>query len=107
MCFSAVLGATPARGIRSNMAPIIEVEHLVREFRIAQRDDNFLRYLFARRHKTVRAVDDISYSIARGEFVGYIGPNGAGKSTSIKMLAGILVPTSGVVRVNGNVPHLK
>ena len=48
-----------------------------------------------------RAVDDLSFTIAAGEFVGYLGPNGAGKSTTIKMLTGILVPTSGDVRVDG------
>lgn len=51
-----------------------------------------LRSLFARDRKEVKAVDNISFSIAEGEFVGYIGPNGAGKSTTIKMLCGILHP---------------
>jgi ABC-2 type transport system ATP-binding protein len=89
------------------MTPIIKVEHLVREYQVAERTDNFWRYLFWRKHKRVRAVDDISFSVERGEFAGYIGPNGAGKSTSIKILTGILVPTSGTVLVNGQVPHLK
>ena len=53
----------------------------------------------------MRAVDDISFSIDPGEMVGYIGPNGAGKSTSVKMLTGILTPTSGEVRANGFVPY--
>jgi ABC-2 type transport system ATP-binding protein len=53
----------------------------------------------------VRAVDDISFQIEAGEIIGYIGPNGAGKSTTIKMLAGILVPTSGDIHVLGCVPH--
>jgi ABC-2 type transport system ATP-binding protein len=52
----------------------------------------------------VAAVDRIGFSIERGEMVGYIGPNGAGKSTTIKMLTGILVPTSGEIRINGFVP---
>jgi ABC-2 type transport system ATP-binding protein len=56
-------------------------------------------------YEAVHAVNDISFEIAEGELVGYIGPNGAGKSTSIKMLCGILVPTSGGITVNGLVPH--
>lgn len=52
----------------------------------------------------MRAVDEISFKIQSGELVGYIGPNGAGKSTTIKMLTGLLVPTSGEIRVNGFVP---
>ena len=89
------------------MEPVIRVNNLVREFKVAVRDKNFFRYLFLRKHRIVRAVDGASFDVARGELVGYIGPNGAGKSTTIKMLTGILVPTSGAVLVNGNVPHLK
>ncbi|MCP8617975.1 ABC transporter ATP-binding protein [Salirhabdus salicampi] len=63
------------------------------------------RDLFNRNYKILRAVDDISFSVKPGEMVGYIGENGAGKSTSIKMLTGILTPTSGEVVVNGYVPH--
>ena len=63
-----------------------------------------MRDLFAPRRGNVRAVDGVSFSIGRGEFVGYLGPNGAGKSTTVKMLCGILVPTSGEVRVAGFVP---
>lgn len=61
--------------------------------------------LFQREYATARAVDDISFSIEPGEMVGYIGPNGAGKSTSVKILTGILTPTSGEVRANGFVPY--
>ena len=64
-----------------------------------------IQNLFVRDYRTVAAVDRVSFSIERGEMVGYIGPNGAGKSTSIKMLTGILVPTSGEIRVNGFVPY--
>jgi ABC-2 type transport system ATP-binding protein len=63
------------------------------------------RDLFTRNYKILKAVDDISFSVKPGEMVGYIGENGAGKSTSIKMLTGILTPTSGEVVVNGFVPH--
>ncbi|MFY0542842.1 ABC transporter ATP-binding protein [Brevibacillus sp. H7] len=64
-----------------------------------------LRSLFARDRKEVKAVDDVSFSIAEGEFVGYIGPNGAGKSTTIKMLCGILHPTRGRIEVAGFSPQ--
>ncbi len=59
---------------------------------------------FGRRAGANDAVDDVSFSIGAGEFVGYAGPNGAGKSTTVKMLTGILVPTSGTARVAGLVP---
>lgn len=63
------------------------------------------RDLFNRHYKTMRAVDGIDLQIEPGEIVGYIGENGAGKSTTIKMLTGILMPTSGYLRVNGMDPH--
>ena len=58
-----------------------------------------------RRHQQITAVNNISFSIDRGETVGFLGPNGAGKSTVVKMLSGILVPTAGSVEVNGFIPH--
>ena len=61
--------------------------------------------LFSRKHRIVQAVDQVSFTVARGEIVGYLGPNGAGKSTTIKMLTGILVPSSGSVTVKGYIPH--
>ena len=87
--------------------PIITVSHLTKVYRQVVRREGFtgaLIDLFNRRYREVRAVDDISFTIARGEIVGYIGANGAGKSTTIKILTGILVPTSGKVVVNGLVP---
>ncbi|HEV8247653.1 MAG TPA: ATP-binding cassette domain-containing protein, partial [Polyangiaceae bacterium] len=60
--------------------------------------------LFARRRRLVTALDHVGFSIEQGELVAYIGPNGAGKSTTIKILAGILLPTSGEVEVGGWVP---
>jgi ABC-2 type transport system ATP-binding protein len=63
-----------------------------------------LRDLFSNDYRLVKAVDDISFTIEPGEIVGYIGPNGAGKSTTIKMMTGILKPTSGNIQVNGNAP---
>src|SRR5690606_10951117 len=61
--------------------------------------------LFKREYTHVTAVNDITFQIPQGEICGYIGENGAGKSTTIKMLTGILVPTSGELNVNGYVPH--
>lgn len=63
-----------------------------------------IRNLVTRDHTTVRAVDGISFHIKDGELVGYLGPNGAGKSTTLKMLTGILVPTSGEVQIDGRIP---
>jgi len=88
--------------------PLIEVRELSKHFRTFQRREGIwggLQNLFVRDYKTLTAVDRVSFEIARGEMVGYIGPNGAGKSTSIKMLTGILVPTSGEAVVNGFVPY--
>ncbi|VAX17326.1 Efflux ABC transporter, ATP-binding protein [hydrothermal vent metagenome] len=87
---------------------IIQVNNLSRHFTVADGKSGFLgsiQNLFSRRYTTKKAVDDISFSIAKGDFVGYVGENGAGKSTTIKMLTGILVPTSGEIVVAGNVPH--
>ena len=63
-----------------------------------------LRSFFSRDYEDRVAVDNVTFGLEPGELVGYIGPNGAGKSTTIKMLTGILVPTSGIVRVAGYVP---
>lgn len=86
---------------------LITVNELSKHFSAFRRREGLwggIQNLFFREYKTVRAVDRISFAIQRGEMVGYIGPNGAGKSTSIKMLTGILVPTSGEVLSNGFVP---
>ncbi|MEL7563546.1 MAG: ATP-binding cassette domain-containing protein [Dehalobacterium sp.] len=86
---------------------IIEVNHLYKQYQIAKRQEGLwgaLRSLFHREYTTKIAVQDVSFIVNQGEVVGYIGPNGAGKSTTIKMLTGILVPTSGSVRVNGVIP---
>lgn len=89
------------------MPPIIDVKDLSKEFRTFRRREGVLgalQNLFVREYVTVRAVDRVSFAIEPGEMVGYIGANGAGKSTTIKMLTGILVPTSGVLLANGFVP---
>src|SRR5271168_2977823 len=87
---------------------LIYVHELCKDFRTFKRREGVwgsIQNLFVRDYRTVAAVDRVSFSIQRGEMVGYIGPNGAGKSTSIKMLTGILVPTSGEAVVNGFVPY--
>jgi ABC-2 type transport system ATP-binding protein len=87
--------------------PQIIVEDLVKTFQIAERAAGLwgaVRGLARRRHRTVRALDGVSFEIEAGELVGYIGPNGAGKSTTVKTLAGILVPDSGRCEVRGRVP---
>jgi ABC-2 type transport system ATP-binding protein len=86
---------------------LIQVRDLVKVFRIARHRRGLLgafRNLLPGEYREVRAVDGISFGIDAGEMVGCIGPNGAGKSTTIKMLTGILVPTSGHVEVAGLVP---
>ncbi|HEV2305297.1 MAG TPA: ATP-binding cassette domain-containing protein [Candidatus Acidoferrales bacterium] len=89
-------------------APLIDVRELSKDFRTFKRREGVwgsIQNLFVREHITVRAVDRVSFAVDRGEMVGYIGPNGAGKSTSIKMLTGILIPSSGEARVNGFLPY--
>lgn len=96
------------QGISPFMPPLVEVHELSKEFRTFRRREGVLgalQNLFVREYLTVRAVDRVSFSIEPGEMVGYIGANGAGKSTTIKMLTGILVPTSGRVVANGYVPY--
>ena len=88
--------------------PIIETRDLRKVFRTLKRTPGLtgtLRTLFSREYVEKAAVTGVTMSLEAGELVGYIGPNGAGKSTTIKMLTGILVPTSGEVRVAGLVPY--
>ena len=87
--------------------PLISVSDLTKTFRTYRRREGIwggIQNLFHREHHEMIAVDRVSFSIQRGEMVGYIGPNGAGKSTTIKMLTGILVPSSGEIVINGFVP---
>jgi ABC-2 type transport system ATP-binding protein len=89
------------------MEPIITVSNLCKYFKVYKHHRGTwgtLRNLVTREYKLVRAVDRVSFEIEPGELVGYIGPNGAGKSTTIKMLTGLLVPTSGDLHVNRRVP---
>ena len=90
--------------------PIIETRELRKVFRSIKRTPGVggaLKTLFSRDYVDKVAVTGVTMSLDAGELVGYIGPNGAGKSTTIKMLTGILVPTSGEVRVAGIVPYAR
>lgn len=84
----------------------IELYNVIKDYKIRNRRDgrSALAEFFHPLYTSKRAVDDISFTIQQGEMLGYIGPNGAGKSTTIKLLTGILVPSSGIVRVFGNDP---
>lgn len=87
---------------------LIEVDHLVKIFKVAEKEKGLsgaLKNIVRRKTKIVRAVNDISFTINRGEIVAYIGPNGAGKSTTVKMLSGILTPTSGDILIDGLSPQ--
>lgn len=86
----------------------IEVNELRKQFKVQKNREGLngaLKDLFKREYTEVTAVKDISFQIPQGEICGYIGENGAGKSTTIKMLTGILVPTSGKLLVNNYVPY--
>src|SRR5476649_2551800 len=90
--------------------PIIETRALRKTFRSVVRGEGLggaIGALFSRHYEEKVAVENVNISVEPGEVVGYIGPNGAGKSTTIKMLTGILVPTSGSIEVAGIVPHEK
>ncbi len=90
------------------MAELITAQSLTKDYRLTRRREGVLgglADLVKPRKHTLRAVDEVSFCIDQGEMVGYIGANGAGKSTTIKMLTGILTPTSGEVRVGGLVPY--
>ncbi|MBI2515679.1 MAG: ABC transporter ATP-binding protein [Opitutae bacterium] len=83
---------------------MIEVESLTRVFRTYKKRPGFwggVTGLFKRDFEETRAADNISFNIKEGEFVGFLGPNGAGKTTTLKMLSGLIYPTSGTARVAG------
>lgn len=86
----------------------IQAENLTKEFKQAVKKPGLtgaLGHIFAPNYKNILAVDHINMTIEKGESVAYIGPNGAGKSTTIKMLTGVLIPTSGCVTVDGLIPY--
>lgn len=85
----------------------IKVKQISKTFRIVKKKSGLrasIRSFFKREYMDVAAIQDVSFTIEKGEIVGYIGPNGAGKSTTIKILSGILVPDSGECKINGMVP---
>lgn len=90
-----------------NKKPIIEVKNLCKTYEFTEKQPGFknsIKNLFKAEKKTKEAVKDISFKIEEGELIGFLGPNGAGKTTTLKMLSGILTPTSGQVSVMGFEP---
>jgi ABC-2 type transport system ATP-binding protein len=87
--------------------PVIEAAGLTKIYRIYCKQDGFLgavRGLLRREYREVRAVDDVHFAIEPGEMVAFLGPNGAGKTTTLKMLSGLIYPTSGTAQVLGFTP---
>ena len=91
------------------MEPIITLNHVSKEFKVLNRREGLkgsVMDLFSRDYKIVKAVNDVSMDIMPGEICGYLGPNGAGKSTTIKIMSGILNPSSGECKIMGYTPWL-
>ena len=86
---------------------VIEIEKLSKSYRVYQKKEGLLPSiggLFRRRYRTVEAVRSVDLEVRQGEFVAFLGPNGAGKTTTLKLLSGVITPTSGTARVMGFVP---
>ena len=89
------------------MSPTITVQNLSKTYQVPEREGGFsaaVRGFFKRKYKDVKAVQEVNFTIEQGEVVGFLGPNGAGKTTTLKMLAGLLHPTSGSANVLGFTP---
>ena len=87
--------------------PIILAQDLTKHYRVALKEESLLatlRHFLLRQYRTVKAVEGVSFQIARGEVVGFLGPNGAGKTTTLKMLTGLIHPTRGKAVVAGHIP---
>lgn len=90
------------------MEKIIKLKNVTKEFKVLNRHEGLkgsIKDLFSRDYKIVRAVDNINLEVSQGEIVGFLGPNGAGKSTTIKMMTGVLEPTSGELVINNRIPY--
>lgn len=86
---------------------VISVKNFSKHYEVTKKDPGFVgsvKSLFTREYETVKAVEDISFSIDEGELIGFIGPNGAGKTTTLKSLSGLLYPTKGEIKVLGYTP---
>lgn len=86
----------------------IEVKNISKTFKVPEKSNGKLSVIkdfFNRKYKCIKAIDNISFSIKKGEIVGYIGPNGAGKSTTIKMMSGILLPDEGSIVIDKLIPY--
>jgi len=89
------------------MSPTITVEQLSKTYQVPEREAGFgaaVRSFFKRKYKDVKAVQEVNFTIAQGEIVGFLGPNGAGKTTTLKMLSGLLHPTGGKASVLDYIP---
>ena len=86
---------------------IIEIQRLAKSYQVYQKKEGLLASvagLFRRQYRNVEAVRGIDLTVGQGEFVAFLGPNGAGKTTTLKLLSGVITPTSGIARVMGHVP---
>ncbi len=87
--------------------PIIELQKLTKTYQVYQKKEGLgaaMRGLFRREYREVQAVREVDLTVGRGEFVAFLGPNGAGKTTTLKLLSGVISPTSGSASVMGHVP---
>jgi ABC-2 type transport system ATP-binding protein len=91
----------------NRLMPTIEISGLSKSYRVYQKKEGLLsavRGLFGRQYRYVHAVRGIDLTVEQGEFVAFLGPNGAGKTTTLKLLSGVITPTSGTATVMGHVP---
>src|SRR3989338_9472206 len=86
---------------------VISVKNLTKTYQVFKKEPGLIgtfKSLTHRKYEKIKAVDDISFDVGEGELVGFIGPNGAGKTTTLKVLSGLLYPSSGEVKVLGYEP---
>ena len=87
---------------------VVVMKNVSKQFKVLNRHEGLkgsIHDLFSRDYRIVKAVDDVSLTVNKGEIIGYLGPNGAGKSTTIKIMTGVLEPSAGEIIVNGRVPY--